>query len=222
MQTHYKAAIFDLDGVIVDTARYHYLAWRRLAQELGFEFSERDNELLKGVSREKSLEILLATGNMTADENEKKKLMDAKNSMYVAYISALDAKDILPGALECLSRLKTGAIRTALGSASKNTPLILDRLGMGSWFDVIVDGNSVKIAKPDPQCFIQCAQQLQVTCADCVVFEDSEAGLKAAKAAGMCAVGIGDKSNFTSADTVISGLNQFVQVQHLFGMEAGE
>ena len=218
-QPRFKAAIFDLDGVLVDTARYHYLAWKRLARQLGFEFGESDNELLKGVSREKSLEILLGAGNITADETKKKKLLNAKNDMYVEYISGLDMKDILPGTLECLSKLKASGIKTAIGSASKNTPLIIEKLGIGSWFDVIVDGNSVTKAKPDPQCFIQCARELHTACADCVVFEDSEAGLKAAKAARMYAVGVGDKRNFEYADIVISGLNQFSQTQYLFGIK---
>lgn len=218
MQTLYKAAIFDLDGVLVDTARYHYLAWKRLARQLGFEFREIDNELLKGVSREKSLEILLATGNITADETEKKKLLSAKNAMYVEYISGLDMKDILPGTLECLSKLKASGIKTAIGSASKNTPLIVEKLGIGGSFDVIVDGNSAEKAKPDPQCFIQCARELHTACADCVVLEDSEAGLKAAKAAGMYAVGIGDRRNLECADMVISGLSQFSRIKQLFGI----
>jgi len=221
-QREYKAAIFDLDGVIVDTARYHYLAWKQLAHDLGFEFHENDNEKLKGVSREKSLEILLATGNILLDESEKKRLLEAKNSLYLEYISTLDENDVLPGTRESLLKLKAAGIKTAIGSASKNTPLIIEKLGIGNLFDVIVDGNSVQKTKPDPQCFKQCAQNLNIMFNDCVVFEDSEAGLQAAKAAGMYTIGVGNPKNFQNADMVISGLDQFIKAQQLFGMSEQE
>jgi len=214
----YSTAIFDLDGVIMNTAKYHYLAWKRLAEQIGFDFSVNENERLKGVSREKSLEILLEIGHISADEDERKLLMNIKNNWYVEYISSLNSDDILPGTLECLSELKAAGIKTAIGSASKNTPLIVDRLGIGKWFYTVVDGNSVQKAKPDPQCFTLCAQELKVAYTECVVFEDSEAGLEAAKAVGMYAVGIGANKNFHKADITLSGLYEFRKVKHLFGI----
>lgn len=222
MQKKYKGAIFDLDGVIVDTAKYHYLAWKRLAKELGFDFSLNDNEKLKGVSRERSLEILLETGNVAVDKSEIVRLMSAKNNWYIEYILTLDTNDILPGTLDCLSKLKAAKIKTAIGSASKNTSMIIDKLGIGHLFDAIVDGNCVQKAKPDPECFEQCAHKINTPFSDCVVFEDSEAGLNAAKIAGMYAVGIGKENSFKNSDLIISGLDKFIKVQHLFGANLNE
>ena len=172
-----RAAIFDLDGVIVDTAKYHYLAWKRLANELGFDFTEIDNERLKGVSRVRSLEILLEIGGLTLDDETKSQLAARKNDWYVEYISTMDASEILPGAAEYLQSIRAKGIKTALGSASKNAPLILERLGISSFFDSIVDANKVSKAKPDPEVFLCAAQELNISPAECVVFEDAEAGI---------------------------------------------
>ena len=138
-----KGAIFDLDGVIVDTAKYHYLAWKELAEELGFDFSEKENEHLKGVSRMRSLEILLEVGGVIASEEEKQKMADCKNVRYVEMLQDLDKSELLEGAEEYLKKLKGEGVLIALGSASKNAPLILDKLGITDLFDAIVDGNSV-------------------------------------------------------------------------------
>lgn len=205
-----RAAIFDLDGVIVDTAKYHYLAWKRLANEYGFNFTERDNERLKGVSRVRSLEILLEIGGLTLDESEKEKMAARKNEWYIEYIQRMDASEILPGADEYLRRLRAMGIKTALGSASKNTPLILERLGISALFDVIVDGNRVSKAKPDPEVFLRAADELFVPPTSCVVFEDAEAGIQAALRADMGAVGVGNPAILKDADVVIGGLWQLV------------
>jgi len=205
-----KAALFDLDGVIVDTAKYHYLAWKRLASELGFDFSEKDNERLKGVSRMRSLDILLEVGGMTLSPGEKEEMSRKKNDWYVEYIQKLDHSEILPGAREYLEKLRAQGILTALGSASKNAVMILDQLDITHLFDAIVDGNSVSRAKPDPEVFLTGARLLGVTASDCTVFEDAEAGIEAAKRAGMYAVGIGSPRQLPQADRVISSLADLV------------
>jgi beta-phosphoglucomutase len=203
---HFKGALFDLDGVLVDTARYHYLAWRRLANELGFEFSEADNERLKGVSRMRSLEILLETGHLVVDEPDKLEMATKKNNWYVEYISNIDESELLPGAKEYLQQLKKEQLKIGLGSASKNALLIVNNLKISHLFDAIIDGNKVTKAKPDPEVFLLGARELGVAAGDCVVFEDAIAGIEAAKRAGMKTVGIGKKDVLTEADDVIDGL----------------
>ena len=207
------AAIFDLDGVIVDTAKYHYLAWKRLAQECGFDFSETDNERLKGVSRKRSLEILLEIGGLRFDEAAQAQLMSRKNEWYIETIRQMDASELLPGAAEYLTSLRERGVKTALGSASRNAPLILERLGVLSLFDAVVDGNHVSQTKPDPEVFLLAAERLGVAPANCVVFEDAEAGIEAARRAGMGAVGIGKPAALQQADMVIAGLYQLVALE---------
>jgi beta-phosphoglucomutase len=201
-----RAAIFDLDGVIVDTAKYHYLAWKCLANELGFEFTEADNERLKGVSRVHSLEILLEIGGLTLDDATKSQLAIRKNDWYIEYISNMDASEILPGAVEYLQSLRSRGLKIALGSASRNAPFILERLGISSLFDSVVDGNKVSKAKPDPEVFLRAAEELNISPGECVVFEDAEAGIEAAHRAGMSTVGIGKPSILKEAEIVIPGL----------------
>lgn len=210
-----KACLFDLDGVIVDTAKYHYLAWRQLAAELGFEFTEHHNEQLKGVSRMRSLDILMETGNIQATDEEKSRMAEQKNEQYVAYISRMTPEEVLPGALRFLQELKAAGIKTALGSASKNAPMILERTGIFNLFDVVVDGNSVSKAKPDPEVFLKGAEWLQVQPDECVVFEDAAAGVEAAIAGGMRCVGIGETEILGKANLVISGFEDFT-VEKLF------
>ena len=201
-----RAAIFDLDGVIVDTAKYHYLAWKRLANELGFDFNEIDNERLKGVSRVRSLEILLEIGGLNLDDVTKTQIATQKNNWYVDYICHMDSSEILPGVVEYVKSIRAKGVKTAIGSASKNTPLILERLGIAALFDAIVDGNKVTKAKPDPEVFLRAAEELNVLPTECVVFEDAEAGIEAALRAGMKTVGIGKPCNLREAETIIPGL----------------
>lgn len=203
-----KGCIFDLDGVIVDTAKYHYLAWKRLASELGFEFTVQDNERLKGVSRMKSLEILLEVGKLNFDEETKLKLAEKKNNWYVEYISKIDKSEILPGVEAFLKDIKGNGIKVALGSASKNAKLIMKNIGIASYFDAIVDGTKVSKAKPDPEVFLKCAEELGLVPRQCVVFEDAEAGVEAAKRGDMLAVGIGDPKILCKADKVISSFEK--------------
>ena len=187
-----KAFIFDLDGVIVDTAKYHFLAWQKLAQELGIEFTPEHNEELKGVSRVRSLDIILELGNVTASQEDKNKWLFQKNEDYLSYLVDIDESEILPGVLPVLHYLKDKNQLIALGSASKNARPILEKTGILPLFDAIVDGNDVANAKPDPEVFLQAARLLGVENEDSIVFEDSVAGVQAANIANMTSVGIGD------------------------------
>lgn len=204
-----KACLFDLDGVIVDTAKYHYLAWRELAQELEFDFSEEHNERLKGVSRMRSLEILLEVGGVSLDEKNKAALAEKKNLVYLQNVYKMTPGDVLPGAREFLEECRSNKLGVALGSASKNAMTILNLLKLADLFDVIVDGNKVTKAKPDPEVFLIGAAELGVEPQACVVFEDAEAGIEAAVAAGMPCVGIGQPGILKKANLVIPGLNHF-------------
>lgn len=201
-----KACIFDLDGVIVDTAVYHYKAWRRLANQLGFDFTETQNEELKGISRIESLKIILNWGGVSKSEAEMQELATLKNEWYVEMITKMTPQEILPGAKEFLELVKANHYLTALGSASKNSETILRQVGIAHLFDVLVDGNKVTKSKPDPEVFLVGASELQVQPHECVVFEDAIAGIQAAKAGQMKAVGIGSASVLREADLVVAGL----------------
>ena len=197
-----KGVIFDLDGVIVDTAKFHYLAWRKLANDLGFDITEAQNEQLKGVSRVRSLEKILGWGNVSLTEDEFMEQMALKNDNYLTYISSMTARDILPGVKNIIDFLKEKKIPIALGSASKNARSILEKTGLYESFDVVVDGNDVSKAKPDPEVFLIAASQLRVAPTDCIVFEDSQAGVEAANIAGMMSIGIGDKEVLKDGDYI--------------------
>jgi len=194
-----KGFIFDLDGVIVDTAKYHYLAWKKLANTLGFEFTKEQNELFKGVSRKRCLEILLEIGNREATQKEFDTWMIEKNIDYLEYIENMDASEILPDVPKVLQYLKENKIPIALGSASKNAQPILEKVGLLHYFDAIVDGNNVTKAKPDPEVFLLAAKQLGADAKNCIVFEDAVAGIEAANAANMISIGIGDKNVLSKA-----------------------
>ncbi|MFL0267457.1 beta-phosphoglucomutase [Candidatus Clostridium radicumherbarum] len=200
-----EACLFDLDGVLVDTAKYHYLAWKKLANELGFQFTEENNERLKGVSRMKSLEILLEIGGENLDDNTKIALAEKKNNWYVEYISKMDESEILPGVKEFLIAVRKAGIKTCLGSVSKNAMTILKRINLIEYFDGIIDGNMVTNAKPDPEVFVKGTEILGVTAENCVVFEDAIAGIEAAHRAHMYAVGVGSPKTLKEANKVISG-----------------
>ncbi len=205
-----NACIFDLDGVIVDTAKYHYLAWKALADKLGFEFTEVHNERLKGVSRMDSLEILLEVGGIThLSEEEKLKHAADKNELYVSFIKKMPADEILPNVREFLNDLRENGIKISLGSASKNAEMILEKLELMPLFDAIVDGRHISNAKPDPEVFLRGAQELGEAPENCVVFEDAQAGVQAAKNAGMACVGIGDAETLGLADFVMPGFEKF-------------
>ena len=198
-----KAVIFDLDGVIVDTAKYHFIAWQEIAWQLGINFTEKDNEKLKGVSRVKSLDIILELGNKKLSQAEKDTLLEAKNNRYLSLISKMNEDEMLPGIKKLLNDLQTAGMTFALGSASKNARRILNALGITDMFTAIVDGNDVTKAKPDPEVFTTAANKLGVPYEQCIVVEDSQAGIEAAKNAGMKVIGIGDKNNLGKADLVL-------------------
>jgi beta-phosphoglucomutase len=203
-----KACIFDLDGVIVDTAVYHYKAWRQLANELGFDISEEQNEKLKGVSRMHSLDLILQWGGVSKTAAEKEELADRKNKWYVEMISKMTPEEVLPGAKEFLQKCIDSGLKTALGSASKNSMTILKNTGITHFFNAVIDGNKVSKPKPDPEVFLKGAEELGVLPENCVVFEDAIAGIEAAHNGGMKAVGIGSPQVLTEADMVVSGLDK--------------
>jgi beta-phosphoglucomutase len=204
-----QACIFDLDGVIVDTAVYHYKAWKRLANDIGFDFTEHQNEQLKGVSRMASLDLILGWGNITdKTEAEKLELATRKNEWYTEMINQMTPAEILPGAREFVQSCRDAGIKTAIGSASKNTPTILAKLELLSLFDAVIDGNSVTNPKPDPEVFLKGAEALHVVSSACVVFEDAIAGVEAAVNGGMKAVGIGSPELLKEANIVVSGLDK--------------
>jgi beta-phosphoglucomutase len=208
-----KGFIFDLDGVIVDTAKYHYLAWRKLANQLGFEFTKEQNELFKGVSRKRCLEILLEIGTIDASKQQFDSWMLEKNIDYLVYIENMDASEILPDIPRVLEFLNKNKIPIALGSASKNARPILEKVNLLHYFDVIVDGNNVTKAKPDPEVFLLAAEQLGVHRNDCIVFEDAVAGVEAANAAKMISIGIGDDSVLSEAQF---NFNDFTEISTNF------
>ena len=194
-----KAFIFDLDGVIVDTAKYHYLAWQKIANELNIEFTYEHNELLKGVSRVRSLDIILELGKVEALQEDKDRWLVQKNEDYLSYLVDMDESEILPGVFSILQFLKENNQPIALGSASKNARPILEKTGLLSYFDAVVDGNDVTNAKPDPEVFLMAAKLLNATPENSIVFEDSVAGVQAANIGNMTSIGIGDANTLHEA-----------------------
>jgi beta-phosphoglucomutase len=192
--------IFDLDGVIVDTAGYHYLAWKKLADHLGIDFDEEQNERFKGVSRKRCLEILLELGGLQVSQEQFDAWLAEKNEDYLSYINEMDSSEILPDVTRVLDYLKDHHIPMALGSASKNARPILEKVQLLTYFKAVVDGNEVSKAKPDPEVFLIAARDLGVPPEDCVVFEDAVAGIEAANRAGMTSIGIGDPGILGEAD----------------------
>lgn len=200
-----QAVIFDLDGVITDTAEYHYQAWKAIAEELNIPFTREFNENLKGVSRLDSLKLLLsqATTPVQYSDVEMEELATRKNNLYVKLIEKITPADLLPGISEFLTELREAGIKTGIASASKNARTVLDGLGVTSWFDVIVDVTRLKNNKPDPEIFLTAAAQLKVEPSACIGVEDAVSGVDAIKAAGMFAVAIGDAKQFPKADIVL-------------------
>jgi len=201
-----KACIFDLDGVIVDTAKYHFTAWKQLANSLGFDFTAEDNEKLKGVSRMDSLNLILEWGGKKVSEDEKLALAEKKNEWYRAYIDKMEADEILEGIVPFLDELQEKNIKIALGSASKNAPRILDQIGLTPIFDAIIDGNVTIKGKPDPEVFLRGAEATGVQPNECIVFEDAAKGVQAALNGGFYAVGIGEPESLGAAHLVLPNL----------------
>lgn len=197
-----RGFIFDLDGVIVDTAKYHFLAWKKLANSIGVDFSEEQNEQLKGVSRVKSLEKILKWGNKEISEKQFTDLMTSKNDDYLVHVNKMDENEILPDVTKTLDFLSSNNQSIALGSASKNARLILNKVNLMKKFQAIVDGTNVNKAKPDPEVFLIAAKELNINPEECVVFEDSVAGVQAANKANMISIGIGNAEILHEADYV--------------------
>jgi beta-phosphoglucomutase len=204
-----KACIFDLDGVIVDTAHYHFLAWKRLAHELGFELTPSDNEKLKGVSRKRSLEIILDLGKISLSEHEKELLANKKNSWFVDYLERMAPEEIFPGVKGLIAELRRQGMKVALASSSKNAKTVIKLLNIHDQFDVLVDGTMIEHSKPHPEIFQLAAKKLNLPPAECVVFEDAEAGVEAALAAGMKCVGVGSADQLGKANMVIPKTGEF-------------
>jgi beta-phosphoglucomutase len=194
-----RAVIFDLDGVIVSTDECHYEAWKRMADEEGIYFDRTINERLRGVSRVESLEIILERAAKPYDEQQKLEMTDRKNNYYRELIQKLTPADILPGVMKFIGELDSRGIKTAIGSSSKNSPVILERIGLLNSFDAVVDGNHIKKSKPDPEVFLKAAQALGIPAEECLVVEDADAGVEAAVAAGMKVLGVGAAAENKSA-----------------------
>lgn len=204
-----KACIFDLDGVIVDTARYHYLAWKRLAKELGVDLTLEDNERLKGVSRMRSLEIILEIGGISLNQHDKEQLANKKNSWFVDYIERMAPEEIYPGVKSLIAGMRNVGLKVALASSSKNAKTVIQLLHIHNDFDVVVDGTMITHTKPHPEIFLLAASKLGIDPKDCVVFEDAEAGIEAAIAAGMKCVGVGSPTLLKDANRIVSTTSEF-------------
>jgi beta-phosphoglucomutase len=204
-----KAVIFDLDGVIVDTAHYHFVAWQRLAKELGISFTEKDNERLKGVSRMRSLEIILEIGGVSLSEEKKEQLATKKNAWFVEYIEAIKPEEIFPGVKEMIQNLRRKGYKIALASSSKNAETVVRLLHIRPLFDTIVDGTMIAHTKPDPEIFLLATERLGVEPTQCLVFEDAEAGVEAALAAGMKCVGVGSPEQLGKANFIVAKTADF-------------
>ena len=192
-----KAVIFDLDGVIVTTDDCHYTAWKKMADDEGIYFDRKINERLRGVSRMQSLEIILEKSDKPYTEQEKLALAAKKNAYYVDLIQKLTPHDVLDGVMKNLKTLKERGIKIAIGSSSKNAPIILNRIGLADYFDAVSDGNNIKKSKPDPEVFIKAAEMLNIAPENCMIVEDADAGIEAGKRAGMKTFALG---NATGAD----------------------
>lgn len=203
-----RACIFDLDGVLVDTAKYHFVAWKRLANDLGVAFTEHDNEQLKGLSRDASLDYILVKGGIKATTSEREVWKELKNNWYLDLVNQMPEDEVLPNCKELLSDLKANNIKIGLGSASKNAKLILDRVNITHFFDTIIDGTKTSKSKPDPEVFLLGANEVNINPADCIVFEDAISGVKAAKTGGFFTIGIGDPMVLNEANIVLPDLKE--------------
>lgn len=213
----FRAAIFDLDGVLVDSARLHFVAWKRIADELNIPFDEHDNEALKGVDRMGSLEHILRLGGVALDAPTREALAARKNGYYLDALATMSDADILPGATALLARARVGGLSLGVASASRNAVMVLERAGLSGAIDFVADAAKVARSKPAPDIFLACAAGLGVPSAACVGFEDASAGVEAIKAAGMVAIGIGDDTILAAADLVFATTAQ-VDLDRVLGL----
>ena len=210
------AIIFDLDGVLVSTDRLHFLAWKHLTDQLGIPFDETVNNRLRGISRMESLNIILEQSAVSYSQEEKERFAEEKNQYYRELLKSLTPDDLLDGVRETLTELKLRQYLLAVGSSSKNTKFILDRIGLSDCFDAISDGTNITKSKPDPEVFLKAAEYLAVPPEQCIVVEDAYAGVDAAKAAKMLAIGIGDAATYEKADFSIQSLPELPGIMHKF------
>lgn len=202
------AVIFDLDGVLTDTAELHYQSWQALADRLGLPFNRAANEALRGLGRRESLDIVLADAAAALSETQKTALADEKNAIYLDYVSRMTPADLLPGAAALLYDLRQYGFRVAVASSSRNAAAVIERLGIAPQLDIVVDGNEATRSKPDPQVFLLAAERLGVIPQGCVVVEDAESGVRAARAAGMVVIGIGPEARVGRADRVVATIGE--------------
>jgi beta-phosphoglucomutase len=207
-----KGFIFDLDGVLTDTAEYHYRGWKRLAEELGISFTREDNEALRGIARRESLLLIIKDRQFT--EQEILEMMERKNRYYLDLIREITPRDLLPGARELLEEIRGAGLKSAVGSASKNAAEVIERLGIDNLFDAIADGYSVKLQKPAPDLFLHAAAQLELNPSECVVVEDAAAGIEAARSGGFLSIGLGPRERVARADLILPNL-EYVHLQDL-------
>ncbi|WP_411676907.1 beta-phosphoglucomutase [Caproicibacter sp.] len=210
-----KSVIFDLDGVIVSTDDLHFMAWKSMADRNGIPFDRQINNLLRGVSRAESLEIILRKSEKSYSEQQKQELMQYKNDIYIKLLDNLKHSDILPGVMELINRLKKAGVKIAIGSSSKNTRKILQKIGLETVFDAIADGTEIQHSKPDPEVFLVAARKLETKPEDCVVVEDAVAGIEAAKAGNMTAIAVGDAASSSLADYRVNTMMQIAEVLNL-------
>ena len=211
-----KAFIFDLDGVLVSTDKYHYQAWKKMADDEGIYFDEKINDRLRGVSRMASLGIVLERAGRQYTEEEKVALANKKNDLYRDLLKNLTPADRLAGVTETLEKLRAEGFLLAVGSSSKNTPTILDKIGYGGYFDAVSDGNNIKKSKPDPEVFVKAAEMLKLPAEECFVVEDAKAGIDAAKAGGFVSVGKGDAAHYDKTDYKILTMSDILKLPILF------
>ena len=207
-----KAFIFDLDGVLVSTDKYHYQAWKKMADDEGIYFDEKINDRLRGVSRMASLGIVLERAGRQYTEEEKVALANKKNDLYRDLLKNLTPADRLAGVTETLEKLRAEGFLLAVGSSSKNTPTILDKIGYGGYFDAVSDGNNITKSKPDPEVFVKAAEMLKLPAEECFVVEDAKAGIDAAKAGGFVSVGIGDAAHYDKTDYKILTMSDILKL----------
>ena len=204
-----KGLIFDLDGVIVNTEKNHYDSWKKIAETLGVDYDLDFNENLKGVSRSKSLELILKKGNMTIEDSKFEEYLELKNSFYMKSIEGLSTSDILPGVVSTIQKAKKLGLFCIIGSSSKNSRLILDKVGLLDAFDFIVDGNDLKSPKPHPEVFLKGAKLAKLNPKECIVFEDAASGVEAAKKGGFKVIAVGNSHIKDLADAYLETLETF-------------
>src|SRR5215211_2234351 len=200
-----RGFIFDLDGVLTDTAEYHFRGWKRLADELGIPFTREDNEDLRGISRRESLMLVLKGRDYS--EEQMQEMMERKNRYYLEFIQDISSRDLLPGARNLLEEIRAAGLKSAVGSASRNASGVIDRLGIAELLEVIADGHSVALQKPAPDLFLYAAAQLRLRPPECVVVEDAAAGIEAARAGGFPSIGLGPRERVAKADLILPSLD---------------